>query len=520
MKESDTSSSELARLRAENRRLQERLDHYKRLHHLLGDVTYLHDFQQETYVEIDPNVERITGIPAEKLKVTDWSSMAETGYMIGEAENLEIAEAIQKYQAGELPVWAQEYRIQARDGKTRWIRDQSVPLQKDGGRFYGSFGILYDITELRNTQEQLLQAQKMESLGRMAGGIAHDFNNLLTAILGYTELIEQECDPETNLYTYAKNIRQAGERSADLVAQLLAFARRQVLTLRVLDVSALILETEPLLLQLLGEKVNLNLQAASEVWRVKADAGQLQQVLLNLASNARDAMPRGGSFTLVVSNVSLKPGDVEQIPAGDYVRLEIQDTGEGIDPPLQKQIFEPFFTTKPIGKGTGLGLSTCLGIVKQCKGHLLFFSQVGRGTTFRIYLPRTQEAAKILHRRAPSPETGETILVVEDETLIRQIAVNALAQAGYGVLTAKDGVEALELLETAETPIHLMITDVQMPRLGGIELVQKVRTRFPSLKIFFAISEHDTDLPPDLPALAKPYSAFQLRTKVRKVLDE
>jgi PAS domain S-box-containing protein len=387
-----------------------------------------------------------------------------------------------------------------------------------------------DVTEQRRLEEQLTQAQKLESIGRLAGGVAHDFNNLLVAILGNVEFLEEGIRSGTARIEDLQDIRTAGERARDLTAQLLAFARRQVIAPRRLDVDHLVRESEKLLSRVMGEDVAMDVILGDGLWPIKGDAGQLQQVIMNLAVNARDAMPKGGRFTLEASNVVMDERWAASHPGastGPHVLLRFSDTGEGMTEQARAHLFEPFFTTKPTGRGTGLGLATVYGIVKQSAGFIEWESAPGAGTTFRVYFPRAAPsvagAAPAVAR--PTSRGTETILVVEDEPAVREIAVRSLSGAGYKVLAAGGGRQALEMLSRLEHPPHLLLTDVVMPEVSGKEVAEAARRCQPSPRVLYmsgyandAIAHHGV-LEPGVELLAKPFTPSSLLAKVRSVLD-
>ncbi len=388
-----------------------------------------------------------------------------------------------------------------------------------------------DITEQRQLEERLLQAQKLESVGRLAGGVAHDFNNLLVAILGYAQFLEEGIRAGRPSLDDLAEIREAGERARDLTRQLLAVARRQVLEPVVMDLNGVLRDAERLLRRVLGEDVALTVIPAADLWRVRADPAQIQQVTLNLAMNARDAMPQGGRLVLETANVELDEGYARAhpgVPPGRYARLTVSDTGVGMSPEARAHLFEPFFTTKPPGEGTGLGLATVYGIVTQAGGHLSVHSQSGRGTSFEIYLPRTEEAEP---GREPAAAAGEargdeTVLVVEDAPAVRELAVRALAEAGYQVLQAHHGREALAVAARAAGPVHLLLTDVVMPDMSGPELAEALGRARPGTRVLYMSGYtentivHHGVIDAGVSFLAKPFTPTSLLEKVRHVLDE
>jgi signal transduction histidine kinase len=385
----------------------------------------------------------------------------------------------------------------------------------------------------RRLQEQYLQAQKLESVGRLAGGVAHDFNNLLVAILGNCEVLEEGIRTGDPSLEDLAEIRSAGERARDLVRQLLAVARRQMVEPHVLDLNEVLRDAERLLRRVLGEDVDVAVHPAEGLWPVRADPSQLHQVLLNLAVNARDAMPQGGKLTLETSNVELDETYVaahEGVRPGPHVVLAVSDSGQGLSPEARAHLFEPFFTTKPAGAGTGLGLATVYGIVKQAGGHVWVYSEPGRGTTFKIYLPcdsGVAEAREPLEPAAgPRTQSGtETVLVVEDDPMVRGLAVRALAAAGYRVLEAARGPGALELAATEAAPIHLLVTDVVMPDMSGPQLAEALRASRPDVRVLYMSGYtentvvHRGVLDPGVQLLSKPFTPSELQEKVRQVLD-
>ncbi|MBI3608687.1 MAG: response regulator [Nitrospirae bacterium] len=392
--------------------------------------------------------------------------------------------------------------------------------------------VVQDITERRYLEAQLRQSQRMEAIGRLAGGVAHDFNNLLTVITGRGELVRDRLGTDDPRRRDVELILQTAERAASLTRQLLAFSRKQVLAPRVLDLNIVVIEMEQMLRRLLGEDINLVANLDPEGGRVEADAGQLAQVILNLAVNSRDAMPEGGTLTIETRNVALDDVSVRahgvDVAPGPHVMLAVSDTGVGMDAETRAHLFEPFFTTKGRNQGTGLGLSTIYGIIKQSGGHVEVESEPGHGATFKIYLPRVEAPLELPGTdAAPSPPRGgtETIVVVEDEEHVRALVCQILGARGYTVLEARDGNEALDLCARHQGPIHLMVTDVVMPSMSGRDLSERVRRSRPELKIVYvsgytdnAIAHHGV-LEEGLAFVQKPFTADTLVRKVRDVLD-
>jgi PAS domain S-box-containing protein len=388
-----------------------------------------------------------------------------------------------------------------------------------------------DVTQQRQLERQFLQAQKMEAVGRLAGGVAHDFNNLLTAITGYAALMREDMPPGDPRCADLDEILHASDRAAGLTRQLLAFSRRQVVQPRVLDLNEVVTAMEKLLRRIIGEDVRLETLLAPEVAGVSADTGQIEQVIVNLAVNARDAMPGGGRLTIETSTVELDPSYTAAhtgVEPGQYVLLAISDTGTGMSADIQSRIFEPFFTTKDPGKGTGLGLATVYGIVKQSEGHVNVYSELGHGTTFKVYLPAVAERGeKIAVRRGEARTRGgtETVLLVEDEEGVRKLAREVLERHGYTVLQARDGAEALDVGRAHAGPVHLMVTDVVMPTMGGPESAERLRTERPDMRVLYVSGYTDRALTgkhvlsPGVPYLQKPFGPAALARRVREVLD-
>ena len=385
---------------------------------------------------------------------------------------------------------------------------------------------------LRQSEEQLRQAHKIEAVGRLASGVAHDFNNILTVITGHSELLLRQLDADDPRRKNAEQIEKAAYRAAALTRQLLTFSRKQVIEPRVLKLNAIILNIEKMLRRLIGEDIEFCTVLDSGAGHIKADPGQIEQVIMNLAVNARDAMPNGGKLTVTTANTTLDKNQLNNFPdlcAGDYVMLTIADTGTGMSEEVKAHLFEPFFTTKPPGTGTGLGLATCFGIVKQNTGHINVHSELGRGTTFKIYFPQVQSALESPRVRImPTEATGgnETVLLVEDEPVVRELAVATLREKGYTVVEAVNGEEGLRMARQHDGKIDLVLTDVVMPVMGGKEMADALRTSHPDTKVLFtsgytedAMGHHGV-LRPGILFLQKPYMTATLARKVREVLDE
>ena len=412
------------------------------------------------------------------------------------------------------------------------VSGRAVPSGRKEGIVFEIFA--EDVTERRALEQQLRQSQKMEAVGRLAGGIAHDFNNLLMVISGYSEFLLERLGGEPHLRGPAQEIASASERASALTRQLLAFSRKQMLAPRIVNLNDIATENLKMLTRMIGEDIDLVMTPGQSLWSVRADAGQIEQVIMNLAVNARDAMPSGGKLTIETANATLDEEYARMhapVRPGDYVMVSISDTGAGMDAETQSHIFEPFFTTKG-PKGTGLGLSTVYGIVKQSGGYIWVYSEVGRGTTFKIYLPRVPSVEEPLVQPAVSRsqfqrvEPGtETILIVEDEANLRYLARQYLEKQGYKVIEAADGAVAMQIAVAHEGVIHLLLTDVIMPGMNGRELAQRISEIRPNVKVLYMsgytenVIGQDGTLDAGVRLLQKPFNLRDLKSKVREVLD-
>jgi two-component system cell cycle sensor histidine kinase/response regulator CckA len=428
--------------------------------------------------------------------------------------------------------WSGETELFNRAGEEIPVSQVLIAHKGPAGAVEFLSTIARDIRGQKHLEGQLRQAQKMEAVGRLAGGVAHDFNNLLTVILGYSEVVLSGLSPDAPLRDVMEQIRMAGQRAARLTRQLLAFSRKQVLQPIVLDLNALLGDLEKMLGRVIGEDIDLVVRPAPGLWRVKADAGQMEQVLMNLVVNARDAMPQGGRLTLETANAELDDTYVHahaEAHAGEHVLVSVSDTGCGMDSVTKAQVFEPFFTTKGLGQGTGLGLSTVYGIVKQSGGHIEVYSELAKGTTFKVYLPRVEAEPRSNQSSASfsGNSTGsETLLLVEDEDAVRGLASLSLHLSGYKILEARNSAEALRMCEQHPGPIDLLVTDVVMPDMGGRELSARLTCLRPGLKVLYlsgytddAVVRHGV-LSAEVAFLQKPFTVAALARKVREVLDQ
>jgi len=409
------------------------------------------------------------------------------------------------------------------------VRCSGWPVKDESSTYIEVFA--EDVTERRVLERQLRMAQKMEAVGRLSGGIAHDFNNLLGVIIGYIQVMKRSLVPGNSSYEYAEEIEKASQRAVSLTRQLLAFSRQQVLEPIILNLNTLVSDMEKMLPRLIGEDIQLNLLLDSAIGQVKADPGQIEQVVMNLAVNSRDAMPDGGKLTIQTANAELDAAFAREhagsIP-GQYVMLAVTDTGTGMDPETQAQIFEPFFTTKDRDKGTGLGLATVYGVVKQSSGYIAVDSEKGKGASFKIYLPRIEQpvATQSEINQAPLTVRGcETILLVEDAEPLRKLAHMFLRDNGYQVLTAADGSEAQQVAAQNAGPIHLLLTDVVMPGINGRVLAEQLAPLHPAMKVLYMSGYTDSFiaghgvLEEGLHLLHKPFTEEALMRKVRELLD-
>lgn len=427
-----------------------------------------------------------------------------------------------------------EYRVIWPDGSIHWIIDVGRTFYDADGTAVRAAGVSMDITAQRNLEEQFHQAQKMESIGNLAGGIAHDFNNLLTAILGYSNVLLDDDEsgtlPRDVARSFVEEIQKAGERAASLTSQLLAFSRRQIIQPTVLDINAVIGGLDRMLQRLIGEDIELRTHLSETLCPTRADAGQIEQVIMNLVVNARDAMPTGGKITIETDNLELDEAYSRQhiaVAPGGYVMLAVSDTGTGMSPEVQARIFEPFFTTKPKGRGTGLGLATIYGIVKQNAGDIGVESEPGKGTTFKVYLPRVDDVPVAVQQKATTVPRGrgESVLLVEDDHRVRKLARELLLRNGYEVIEGADAEDALRIAAAFPKPIDLLLTDVVMPGMSGRVLAQRLAGDNPRLRVLYmsgytddAIVNHGV-LTPDIAFLQKPFTPATFARAIRDVLD-
>jgi PAS domain S-box-containing protein len=531
---------------------------YRTLVERLPAITYVAELGAEgPWHYVSPQIETMLGFsPAEWLSdPMNWMNHVHPG-------DREIALTAEKLFQETHELYKAEYRMCARDGRLLWFRDEGVLLNETGEQGLLMQGVMYDITERKRLEDQLRHSQKMEAVGQLAGGVAHDFNNLLMVIQAHNEHLRDRFAASDPASKDAAEIQNAVTRAAALTSQLLAFSRKQVLRPKVLDLNVVLESVAKMLHRLIGDNIELNVVTAPTLGLVKADPGQMEQVVLNLAVNSRDAMPQGGTLTIAASDVVVDEADAripDGAPPGRYVMLTVNDTGSGMDSETRAHMFEPFFTTKAPGKGTGLGLATVYGVVKQSDGWIVVDSELGRGTTFKIYLPRVKVArvkedrvkesrvkefpvtesqieespvettltvAKPAAPFATSPKGNETVLVVEDQDGIRDMVGESLRRNGYRVLLAADGDQALQIAGVHADAIHLLVTDLAMPNIGGRELALRLSRIRPRMKVLFmsGYPEH-TALSPgakhdSTAILQKPFSLDALARNVRSALDQ
>jgi len=509
---------------ADRRRAEEERERLARAVSQSSDATMITDVNGRI-LYVNPAFERITGFTRDEV-------LGKTPRILksGTQDTAFYRKMWATLQDGK--VWQGRMVNRRKDGSVFQVDEVITPIRDENGQIVNYVAACRDVTREVQLERQLMQAVKLESVGRLAGGIAHDFNNLLTSILGFAQLIMDQSDPKSPVHTQAREILHAAERGADLTRRLLTLARSRGTQMRPLDINAVVREAHQLLRRTLREDVELVTVLGEDLPSVRASNTLLEQVIINLAVNARDAMPGGGKLTIETSTEELDEAFCAQriglIP-GRYVRLRVSDTGQGMPPEVLEHIFDPFFTTKDSGRGSGLGLTTVYSIVKQLNGHIEVHSEVGRGTTVDIYLPVVEEEpeaqVEIIESRSTLPRGDETIMVVEDEDTVRHLTVRMLRSLGYHVLEARHGTEALALARQYRKPIHLVISDVVMPHMGGYELVKKLREIRSDFRVMYVSGFTDRPVPAvpgisqNIPLLEKPYTRETLAHVIRTVLD-
>jgi len=477
-----------------------------------------------------PSYEKVLGYSAEELETTDSFEQIHPD----DRESVKQA-AQQARETGKGRTL--EYRFRHKNGSWRLLESTATLIRSRKGEPDKFVIVNRDVTDRREAEKalrdsEIRQTQRMEAVGRLSGGIAHDFNNLLGVMIGYTDILESRVGQDESARKAVEEIRRTAQRAAALTRQLLAFSRRQVLEPKPIDLNAVVSDVEKMLHRLIGENIDLQTVLGPSLGRLMADQGQMEQVVLNLAVNARDAMPHGGKLIIETANTVLDETTIRHMPtarAGDYIMLSVSDTGTGMDPQTKAKIFEPFFTTKDAGKGTGLGLATIYDVVKRAEGHIWVYSEVGKGTIFKIYFPRVersveQEAAEVRHSQV-QPGT-ETILLVEDDDALRGVTRDLLVQSGYCVLDASNGEKALQMAKTYEGPIHLLVSDVVMPGMSGAALAAELSQDHSEMNVLYMSGYTDETivrsgvLEPGIMLLEKPFTREALIAKVRHALGQ
>ncbi len=513
------------RLNAEHARNEAEIK-YRTLIEQVAAISYIAELGVNAqWLYVSPQIETMLGYSAE-----EWLSNSKDWTRHIPPEDHPIVIAAEEASARGEPFQA-EYRITRKDGKIIWVSDNAVVV-RGSERHPVMEGLIVDITERKALENQLLQARKMEAVGRLAGGVAHDFNNLLTIIKGYVEMALQRCLDQPELHGDIRHIENAADRAVTLVRQLLAFSRKQVLRPKILDLNTIVMNLDQLLRRLMSENIEMKTFVSKDIGAIKADPGQIEQVIMNLVVNARDALPGGGRILVETSNIDLDSAytrDHAVVVPGPYVLLAVTDTGVGMTADTVAHIFEPFYTTKESGRGTGLGLSTVYGIVKQSGGYIWVYSEPGIGTTFKVYLPRVKDSIQV----SPAPVVPasarcrgqETILLVEDEPDVRELTQMVLSEQGYTVIEAPSPLDAERLAVNKGEDIHLLLTDVVMPGISGRELAKRLTGRYPNLRVLYMsgytynVIAHDGTLEEGISFLQKPFTPHVLTQKVREVLD-
>ncbi|MEW6418322.1 MAG: PAS domain S-box protein [Nitrospirota bacterium] len=523
-----TISRDITILKQAVKVLQESEERYKRLLESVTDYVYTVEIVEGYPVRTShgPGCKAVTGYTPEEFAADPYLWYQ----MVYDEDKEAVAKQAERILSGE-DVPPLEHRIFHKDGYIRWVKNSTVPRYDDRGNIIAYDGLVSDITERKRLEEQLLHAQKMEAIGQLAGGIAHDFNNILTAIIGYGNLLKMEISEDDVLRTYVTQILNSAERAANLTRALLVFSRKQIMHLMPVDLNETINILKKLLSTLIGEDIELSTFLADEDLTVMADSTQIEQVLMNLATNARDAMPDGGSLIIRTGRVEF---DYEFIRAhrfgrpGFYALISIEDTGEGMDEKMKERIFEPFFTTKEVGKGTGLGLSMVYGIIKQHEGYVTVYSEPGKGTTFKIYLPLIKSKVdEVKKAEFPHIKRGtETVLIAEDDARVRELAKELFERFGYKVIEAVDGEDAIKVFNENRDDVRLLILDVIMPKKNGKEVYDRIKKVRPDIKAIF-MSGYTADiihkkgiLEEGVDIILKPISLDELLIKAREVLDK
>jgi len=507
-----------------DKRLRESERRYATTLSSIGDAVIATD-REGRITFMNPVAQDLTGWPMADASGLDLKAVFQ---ICNEDTRAVVASPVERVLAeGVVVGLANHTRLISRDGREVPIDDCAAPILDDDGALTGAVLVFRDVSESRRVDEHLRHAQKMEAVGQLAGGISHDFNNMLTIILNYSEILLNAAGPDHPWYNFLSEIHRAGERSSDLTRQLLMFCRRQMFEPRVVDLNESVLRTEQMLRRLIGEHIELQVRLQPDLGTVKMDPGQIERILVNLAVNARDAISEQGSILIETFNVELRPQQIPHLTAGTYRCLRVTDSGQGIASIHRNRVFEPFFTTKEPGKGTGLGLASVYGIVQQGGGHVEFETEIGRGTSFTVYLPVAGEAHTVdpAFSRMQLPQGSETILLVEDESAVRSLSRHLLSTCGYHVLEAENGADAILVARRHAGTIDLVVTDVVMPVMGARHMLQHIEPYLRGKKVIFLSGYSDESLLPELGALfttsfiQKPFTFAELATTVRRMLD-
>lgn len=523
-----SSARDITERKGTENALQESEKRYRKLVESITDYIYTVQVEDGSVKETEhgPGCVAVTGYTSAEYEADPYLWYR----MIHEEDRRSAAEENEKILSGAAPQ-SIEHRIIHKDGSIRWVKNTPVPHYDEHGRLVAYDGMVTDITERKHLENQLRHAQKMEAVGQLAGGIAHDFNNILSAIIGYGSLLQLKIDKDDPLRSYVDQIIASSQRAANLTHSILAFSRKQIINLRPVDLNEIIARVEKLLVRLIGEDIELKtMLCGGGALSLMADSGQIEQVLINLCTNARDAMPHGGFLMIETRLVECDESFVKAHPYGKpgiYAMTSVSDTGIGMDARTKEKIFEPFFTTKEVGKGTGLGLSIAYGIIKQHSGYINVYSEQGKGTTFKIYLPIIKSEVKAMESAAPLPAAGgaETVFIAEDDDVVRKLAREVLEHFGYTVIEARDGEDAVRKFLENKDKVHLVVLDVLMPKKNGKEAYEEIRKIRPDVKVIFT-SGYAADilhkkgiLEEGINLLSKPISTNDLIRKVREVLD-
>ena len=521
--------TEIAERKRVEKELREGEERYRALFERSLEGVYVHDLEGN-FIDANTTALNMLGYDKEEIKNLTFLSL------IGEDQLPTAIEGIQEILATGHHKQPYEFRLKRKDGGEILVEAKAFSILREG-EIHSILGIARDITDQKLAEEereklrgQLNQAQKMEAVGRLAGGVAHDFNNLLTAIIGYSEMIKSSLDPNDILYSDVMEIMKAAESASRLTVQLLAFSRKQIISPKVININKSVEHSRKMLTRLIEEDIDLMFIPGKDLWRTRFDYGQFDQVLVNLVVNARDAMPNGGKLTIETANVTFDDEYCISHPVtkpGEYVMLAVSDDGCGMEKEVLDNIFEPFFTTKAINKGTGLGMSTVYGIVRQHDGFVYIYSEPGHGTVVSIYLRRIEAKTDVIERPVADAPIGgsETVLLAEDQDIVRKLAKRMLEENGYHVLAANDGGSAYQKCKKYEGDIHLLLTDVVMPKMNGKELYDQVSSARPEIRVLYMSGFTETAiahrgvLDEGTAFIQKPFKVYDLLRKVREVLD-